>query len=313
MILALAGGVGGAKLANGLAATLPPDDLVVVVNTGDDFEHLGLHIAPDLDTVMYTLSGRANREQGWGLANETWSFMDALAALGGETWFRLGDRDLATHVERTRMLRAGDALSEVTRHLCQRFGIAHPVVPMSDDPVRTIVETAEGTLEFQRYFVGRHCEPVVTDLRYRGAASARPSPAFEQALGSDALRAIVICPSNPMLSIAPILAVNGVRERIAASGVPVVAVSPIIAGRAVKGPAAKIMRELGHDVSPLGVAKFYAPLVTRMVIDRQDEALAPALRATGVDVLTVDTLMKDPTDQARLARAVLAFAHGIAS
>lgn len=305
MILALAGGVGGARLANGLAAILQPEELVVVVNTGDDFEHFGLHIAPDLDTMIYTLAGRANPQLGWGLANETWAFMDALGVLGGETWFRLGDRDLATHVERTRRMRNGESLTQVARHLCDRYGVAHRVVPMTDDVVRTTVHTREGVLEFQRYFVARRCEPVVTGLEYRGAGGARASPWFDRALSSDALRGIVICPSNPWLSIAPILAVKDVRERIVARRLPVIAVSPIIAGQAVKGPAAKIMRELGREVSAAGVATFYAPLLTEFVLDRKDEALAARMAGTGIGVRVMDTLMKDRDDQVRLARAVL--------
>jgi LPPG:FO 2-phospho-L-lactate transferase len=305
MMIALAGGVGGAKLARGLAAILPAEQLLVVVNTGDDFDHLGLRICPDLDTVMYTLAGEANPELGWGLRDETWQFMQALEKVGGETWFRLGDRDLATHVERTRRLRDGATLSAVTRHLCRCHGVAHEIVPMSDADVRTFVHTREGVLAFQDYFVRRRCEPEVTAVEYRGAGSAMPADRFDQALAGAALEAIVVCPSNPLLSIGPILAVCGVRRRIEALRVPVIAVSPIIAGRAVKGPAAKMLRELGQEPSVLTVAATYAPLVTHMIIDERDAAHAPTLTSRGMTVHVTDTLMRDAADQARLARAAI--------
>lgn len=301
MIVALAGGVGGAKLAAGLARVLPPEDLVIAVNTGDDFEHLGLHVAPDLDTVMYTLAGIANTETGWGRANETWSFMEALEEFGGPTWFRLGDRDLATNVERTRRLRAGDTLSDVTRDLCARLRVRHAVVPMSDDPVRTVVHSDHGAIEFQHYFVRDRCVPRVQRLEYRGAESARPSPALRAAL--DRCSGVVFCPSNPYLSIAPILAVPGVRDAIDARAL---AVSPIIAGRAVKGPAAKIMRELGVEPSALAVARHYRGVVRALVIDRTDATLAPAIETFGIRAVVEDTLMTDDAARERLARACVA-------
>jgi LPPG:FO 2-phospho-L-lactate transferase len=303
MIVALAGGVGGAKLAAGLARVLPPEELVVAVNTGDDFEHLGMHVSPDLDTVMYTLAGIANPETGWGQADETWSFMGALSRLGGPDWFKLGDRDLATNVERTRRLRGGETLSEVTRDLCARLGVRHAVMPMSDDPVRTIVQTDRGELEFQHYFVRDRCEPRVRRLEYRGAEHARPSAALREALGSSDLAGVVFCPSNPYLSIAPILAVPGVREAI---GDRAVAVSPIIAGRAVKGPAAKIMEELGMVPSALEVARFYRGIVRTLVIDRADSGLAAQIEALGIRAVQEDTLMAGDSDRERLARACLA-------
>jgi LPPG:FO 2-phospho-L-lactate transferase len=303
VIVALAGGVGGAKLAAGLARVLPPEDLVIAVNTGDDFEHLGLHVSPDLDTVMYTLAGIANPETGWGRADETWAFMEALARLGGPTWFRLGDRDLATNVERTRRLRAGETLSEVTRDLCARLGVMHAVVPMSDEPVRTVVHTDRGALEFQHYFVRDRCEPRVERIEYRGAAAARPSPALREALGRRDLAGIVLCPSNPYLSVAPILAVPGVREAIAGRAV---AVSPIIAGRAVKGPAAKIMQELGIAPSALEVARYYRGIVRVLVIDRADSGLAASIEAVGIRPVLEDTLMAGDADRERLARACVA-------
>jgi LPPG:FO 2-phospho-L-lactate transferase len=303
MIVALAGGVGGAKLAAGLARVLPPEELVIAVNTGDDFEHLGLHVSPDLDTVMYTLAGIANPQTGWGQAEETWSFMEALARLGGPDWFKLGDRDLATNVERTRRLRAGETLSEVTRDLCARLGVRHAVVPMSDEPVRTIVHTDRGALEFQHYFVRDRCEPRVQRLEYRGADAARPSRALREALARSDLAGVLFCPSNPYLSITPILAVPGVREAI---GNRAVAVSPIIAGRAVRGPAAKIMQELGIKPSAVEIARFYRGLVRALVIDRTDAALASSIEALDIAAVQDDTLMTGDADRERLARACLA-------
>jgi len=301
VIVALAGGVGGAKLAAGLARVLPPEDLMIAVNTGDDFEHLGLHVSPDLDTVMYTLAGIANPETGWGRSDETWSFMAALERLGGPAWFRLGDRDLATNVERTRRLRAGETLSDVTRDLCARLGVRHAVVPMSDDPVRTVVHTDRGALEFQHYFVRDRCEPRVARLEYRGAEAAQPSAAFRAVLERSA--GVLFCPSNPYLSIAPILALPGVREAIAGRAV---AVSPIIAGRAVKGPAAKIMQELGVGASALEIARYYRGIVHTLVIDRSDAALAAPIEALGLRAVEEDTLMAGDADRERLARACLA-------
>lgn len=307
MILALAGGVGGAKLAHGLSMRLPPEKLQVVVNTGDDFEHLGLHISPDLDTVMYWLAGTNDRTRGWGLADESWNFMAALEKLGGVAWFRLGDRDLATHIERTRRLNGGESLSQVTRFLCERLSIRHPVAPMTDRPVRTIVHTDDGELEFQHYFVRRHCEPRVIRLEYKGAGEADPSPAFEAALARADLNAIVICPSNPMLSVEPILTLRGVRAKVERHRAPVVAVSPIVAGQAIKGPAAKILRELGHTPSALEIARYYADLIDGIVIDEIDAALRPSIENLGVSVTVANTVMKGPDDQARLADDVTRF------
>lgn len=312
MIIALAGGVGGAKLADGLARVLPPEGLVVAVNTGDDFEHLGLHVSPDLDTVMYTLAGIANPQTGWGQADETWSFMQALGRLGGPAWFQLGDRDLATHVERTRRLAAGESLSGATRALCERLGVRHAVLPMSDDPVRTVVHTDRGELEFQHYFVRERCEPRARRIEYRHAGTSRPAVPFAAALADPALRGIVICPSNPYLSIAPILAVPGVREAIGRCP-RVLAVSPIIAGKAVKGPAAKLMRELGAEPGALEVARFYRGIARTIVIDRADAALAPEIEALGMEAAVEDTLMTGDSDRERLARACIALLGGKAS
>ncbi len=306
MIVALAGGVGGAKLAAGLAALLG-GDLTVIVNTADDFEHLGLPISPDLDTVMYTLAGIANREAGWGVARETWSFLDQLGALGAPTWFRLGDRDLATHVLRAEALRRGARLSEVTAELCRRLGVAARVVPMSDDRVSTIVHSVEGDLLFQEYFVGRKCQVAVTGFTFAGIGAARPTKAVTDALTSRDLEAIILCPSNPFVSIDPILAVPGMRDLVVAAAVPVIAVSPIIDGAAVKGPAAKMMHELGLEVSPVTIARHYRGLIGGLVIDGADVAMAPAVEATGAKAHVTQTLMKEERDRTRLAAACLAF------
>jgi LPPG:FO 2-phospho-L-lactate transferase len=308
MILALAGGVGGAKLAQGLSLRLPPEDLLVVVNTGDDFIHLGMHISPDIDTVMYWLSGLNDRVRGWGLAKETWNFMAALGKLGGPTWFNLGDADLATHVTRTQRLARGETLSQVTRHLCSQFDIAHHIAPMTDRSVRTIVHTADAALAFQDYFVRLQCEPAVTDITFDGAEHAAPAPAFTAALANPALRAIVICPSNPVLSIDPILSIAGVRERLQQTRVPVVAVSPIVDGQAIKGPAAKIFRELGRDVSVIGVAEHYRGLVHGLLIDTIDIAAQPAIEARGMRVAVTNSVMRSAIDQERLAGEVLELA-----
>src|SRR5260221_2601957 len=256
-VVALSGGVGGAKLALGLYRILPPDALTVIANTGDDFEHLGLAISPDLDTLLYTLSGQDNPELGWGRRGETWTFMAALEALGGETWFRLGDGDLATHVERTRRLKAGESLSAIIDDFRRRLGIAARLLPMSDDPVRTRLRTPEGWLDFQDYFVRLRCAPVISELAFEGAETARPYPDFLATLADPDLRAIVICPSNPFISIDPILAVPGIRAALRDCHAPVVAVSPIIGGKAVKGPTAKMIEELGLPIDAAAVAGPY--------------------------------------------------------
>jgi len=302
VIIALSGGVGGAKLALGLSRIMPPEDLLVVVNTGDDFEHLGLSISPDIDTVAYTLAGLANREVGWGRHDETWSFMQTLEALGGETWFRLGDRDVALHVERTRRLKAGESLSAVTADLCRRLGIGPRVLPMTDDPVRTRLLTEHGWLDFQEYFVHRRCEPVVSELQFQGAGAARPHPDFIAALSDEVLEAVVICPSNPFISVEPILAIPGVREALMACKAPIIAVSPIIAGRAVKGPTAKMMTELGLDPSAGTVAQRYADLLDGYVIDHADMSEVVSIDAR---VTLAQTLMTTMEDREALARIVV--------
>jgi LPPG:FO 2-phospho-L-lactate transferase len=310
MIVALAGGVGGAKLADGLMALLG-GAVTVIVNTADDFEHLGLPISPDLDTVMYTLGGIANPETGWGVAGETWSFLDQIVRLGGPSWFRLGDRDLATHVLRGAGLRAGQRLTDVTAELCRRLGVAARVLPMSDDAVRTVVHTAEGDLAFQDYFVGRHCAIAVTGFAFVGIETARPSAEVAAALRAPDLEAIILCPSNPFVSIDPILSVPGMRPLIAGAGVPVVAVSPIIGGAAVKGPAAKMMRELKLDPSATTVAAHYRGLVTGFVMDSADAAMAPAVEAQGMTVKRTGILMRDRSDRRRLAEECVAFARSL--
>jgi len=301
-VVALSGGVGGAKLALGLSHVLPAAELLVVCNTGDDFEHLGLCISPDIDTVAYTLAGVANREVGWGRHDETWSFMETLETVGGETWFRLGDRDLAVHVERTRRLRAGESLSAITADLCRRLGVGPRVLPMSDDPVRTRVRTDEGWIDFQDYFVRRRCEPVVHELAFHGAEAARAHPDFMAALTDPALKAVVICPSNPFISIEPILALPGVRDALAQCAAPVIAVSPIIGGRAVKGPTAKMMTEFGTTPSASAVAHRYADLIDGYVVDFAD---MDQVAAIGPRVTLGQTMMTTLADREALARTVL--------
>jgi LPPG:FO 2-phospho-L-lactate transferase len=304
LVVALSGGIGGAKLVLGLSRVVAPSDLVVVANTGDDFEHLGLSISPDLDTLMYTLAGLDDRERGWGRRDET-----ALAQLGGDTWFQLGDGDLATHIERTRRLQQGESLSAVTADLRRRLGVAVRVLPMSDDAVRTRLHTSEGWLDFQDYFVRRRCAPQVHKLAYEGAATARAHPDVLAALRDPRLRAVVICPSNPHLSIEPILAVPGLRAAVARCHAPVVAVSPIIAGRAVKGPTAKMMAELGLTVSAAAVARRYADLLDGYVVDHADAGDAGGL---GIPVTVAHTLMRTLEDRERLAREVLAAIDSLA-
>jgi LPPG:FO 2-phospho-L-lactate transferase len=310
LVVALSGGVGGAKLALGLSRILPADDLLVVANTGDDFEHLGLNISPDVDTLTYVLAGLDNPVTGWGRREETWSFMDTIGALGGETWFRLGDRDLALHVERTRRLRAGETLSEITTDICRRLGIGPRIVPMSDDRVRTRVRGDAGWIDFQDYFVRQQCRPVVQELVFDGVTLARPHADIVAALRSGNVRAVIICPSNPFISVEPILAIPGMRDAIKASGAPVVAVSPIIGGQAVKGPTAKMMRELGLAASAAGVAARYGDLLDGYVVDHAD---ADGVRNVGARVTIARTLMKSLDDREMLARVTLEAADALAS
>lgn len=308
-MVALSGGIGGAKLALGLYRALAPDRLAVVANPGDDFEHLGLTVCPDADTVMYTLAGVVNPGTGWGLAGETWSFMAALERLGGETWFRLGDGDLATHVERSRRLAAGETATAVMDLLRRRLGVRARILPPSDAPVRTVVESDAGDLMFQHYFVRDRCEPVVRGFRFAGAQAASASAAVLAALADADLRAVVVCPSNPFISIDPILAVAGVRDALVACRAPVVAVSPVVGGAAIKGPTAKMMTELGLPVSAATVAAHYRDFLDGYVVDRADaevlEGLAP------LPGLSTGTVMASDDDKLALARAVLDFADRI--
>lgn len=308
-VVALSGGVGGAKLALGLSRIVPAGKLIVVANTGDDFEHLGLSVSPDLDTLMYTLAGLNNEELGWGRRGETWTFMDALARLGGETWFRLGDGDLATHVERTRRLLAGETLSAITRDFCQRLGISAQLLPMTDARVRTRLRTAGGWLDFQDYFVRLRCEPMVSEVMFQGADRAVPSSAFMASLREPRLRAVVICPSNPFISVEPILSLPGVRAALVACRAPVVAVSPIIGGRAVKGPTAKMMHELGIAPSAAAVSRRYADLLDAAIVDHTD---ADDSVDHGAPVFGASTLMFGIEDKIALAKRVLEVADIVA-
>ena len=307
-VLALCGGIGGAKLALGLYRVLDAGQLIVVVNTGDDFEHLGLNISPDLDTVLYTLGGVADPERGWGRAQETWQFMESLHRMGGETWFQLGDRDLAMHVLRTQWLKTGKSLSAFAAYLAPQFEISARILPMSDAPVSTIVETAEGDLPFQHYFVKRRCEPVVKAIRFAGANVAAPAAGVLDAITDPALRAIVICPSNPYLSVDPILAVPDIAPALSTGNAPVIAVSPIIGGQAVKGPTAKIMAELGVAVSTEAIVAHYRDFIDGLVIDEAD---APDRESVDLPVLVTRTLMRDIADREQLARDVVAFANSL--
>jgi len=304
-VLALSGGIGGAKLALGLYRILPPGALTVVANTGDDFDHLGLSISPDIDTLLYTLAGIDNPEQGWGRRDETWTFMAALETLGGDTWFKLGDGDLAIHIERTRRLAAGESLSQITGDFRQRLGVSAPLLPMTDQRVCTRLRTAEGWLDFQDYFVRLRAAPVVREIAYAGASAARANPDFLAALAKDDLEAVVICPSNPFLSIDPILSLPGVRRALRACRAPVVAVSPIIGGKAVKGPTAKIMAELGLPIGAAAVARHYEDILDIFVADEAD---AGEVEHLGVPATLSKTLMLTIEDREALANAVLAAA-----
>ena len=298
-IVAFAGGVGGAKMAHGFAQALPPEDLTIIVNTGDDFEHLGLYICPDLDTVCYTLAGLANPETGWGRAGETWNTINNIEKLGGPAWFRLGDQDIATHLERTRRLKDGKSLSQITVELCKAWGVKPTVLPMTNSPVRTMVDSDEGELAFQEYFVHRQCEPRVKGFRFDGVETAEPAPGVREALES--ADAIVFCPSNPWVSIDPILKVIKEIKK------PAVAVSPIIGGKTVKGPAAKMYSELGIEPSALAVAKHYRTILTGFVLDNADAEIEKQVKDLELETLVTNTLMNQLTDRARLANDVLNF------
>ena len=307
-VVALSGGIGGAKLALGLYRVLPRESLTVACNPGDDFDHLGLRVCPDVDTVLYTLAGIANPETGWGRAGETWTFMRALSDLGGESWFRLGDGDLALHVERTRRLAHGESWSSICGDIAHRLGVHARVVPACDEDVRTVVKTPGGRLAFQHYFVRDRCEPAVTGFDFEGAENARPCKAVLDALADPSLRCVAVCPSNPFISIDPILAVPGMRDAIRDAAAPVVGVSPIVGGDAVKGPTAKMMRELGVEVSNRGIKRHYGDVVDAWIIDPADAA-----DAAGFDrpVRVAPTLMRTDADKDALARQVLDLAAGL--
>ena len=307
--VAISGGIGGCKLVLGLSKLLNVR-LSVIVNTGDDFEHLGLHISPDIDTTLYTMSERVNTQTGWGRQGESWQFMQAIEELGGPTWFNLGDKDLATHIERTRRLTAGETLSDVCRFLSERYSIASTIVPMSDDPVRTMVETDEGVLEFQHYFVREQCRPRVRDVCYQGARSATPAPDALRSLADPQLAGIIICPSNPYLSVDPILAVAGLRAALKAASAPVIAVSPIVGAQAIKGPTAKIMAELGVEVDARAVCEHYAGLLDGFVVDEADAGLQDDV---SVPIHVTNTVMRSLDDRIALAQACIAFCAQLAA
>lgn len=307
--MALAGGVGGAKLAFGLQY-IKSADLTVLVNTADDFTHLGLHISPDLDTVMYTLAGVANKTQGWGIEGETWNFMAQLERLGGPSWFKLGDRDIATHALRSTKLGEGMSLSCVTNELCQAYGVSAKILPMSDDPVRTIVHSGTLAIAFQEYFVRLACGPAVDRLEFQGVSRARFNGQLLE-IEPGSVDAIIVCPSNPYLSIDPILSIPGLRELLRSLGAPIIAVSPIVAGMAIKGPAAKIMRELGHEASALTIAQHYRGLIDGLLIDMIDGQLKQDIEALGIAVGVVNTIMKSDADRIALAEEALRFARGL--
>lgn len=303
MIVALAGGVGAARFLDGLSLVYPPKEICIIGNTGDDMEMHGLHICPDLDTVVYTLAGVAGRVHGWGVEGDSFRCLEALGKLGAETWFQLGDLDLATHIHRTARLRAGESLSTVTAAIARSLGVASILKPMSDDAVRTIVQTPGGPLEFQTYFVRRGARDEVLGVEFRGAGDARPAPGVLPAIRSAS--AIVFCPSNPVISIGPILAVPGIRQALRRRKCPAAAISPIIGGRALKGPAADMMRSMGMEVSALGVARLYRGLVDLFVLDREDKRLAPEVEKLGMRAVITNTIMAGAAEKKALARAVL--------
>ena len=317
-LLALTGGIGGAKLALGFAKVLAADEVGFIVNTGDDFEHLGFHISPDVDTLVYTLAGEANVETGWGRRDESWHFMRAAHSLGLPTWFRLGDRDLALHVYRRQRLSGGATLTEVTREICLGLGVAQPVLPMSNDPVRTRVLTPDGPLAFQHYFVRDRCRPAVTGFEFDGMDDASISPEIAALFDTsaprraeasgDGLKAIVICPSNPFVSVDPILQVPRMRDLLKSAGVPIIAVSPIVGGRAIKGPTAKMMRELDIPASATAVARHYEGLITGFVLDECDAVAEPEIADLGLATTVTQTVMSSLDDRIALARDVLVFA-----
>ncbi len=301
-VVALSGGVGGAKLASGLSRIVEGDNLFIIANTGDDFEHLGFHISPDIDTLVYTLAGLNNEEVGWGRRGETWTFMQVLESLGGETWFRLGDGDLAMHVERTGRLGRGETLAQITDGIAKRLGIAAKILPMTNDRVRTRVKTDAGWIDFQEYFVKHQCRPTALDFAFEGASVATLNPEILELLADPELRAVIICPSNPYISIDPILSLPGMRDALARCAAPIVGVAPIIGGKAVKGPLAKIMNERGIEVSPVAVARHYRDFLDAFVVDHSD---ASAMAGIQIEIVAAQALMSTVMDKANLANAAL--------
>jgi len=312
-VIALSGGVGGAKLALGLSRVVDAKNLTIVANTADDFEHLGLAISPDIDTVLYTLAGINNTEQGWGQAGETWQCMQMLERLGGETWFRLGDRDLATHLLRTQLLREQVSLTQVTQRLCKSLAIAATVLPMCDQRVATMVQTADGDMPFQQYFVREQCQPVVCGFYFDGIDDAHINSHLVDACAANPPSCVVLCPSNPYVSVAPMLAIPGMRKLLREQRAPIIAVSPIVGGDALKGPAAKMMCELGVAASALTVAKYYSGFIDALVIDTVDAHFAPAIADLGITPLVTQTIMRTLADREQLARDVLALAARLAA
>ena len=312
-ILAFTGGVGGAKLALGLSKNLDPKQLTLVANTADDFEHLGLYISPDLDTVMYTLAQMNNQTLGWGLADESWNTFNALKILEEETWFQLGDKDMATHLVRSQHLAKGETLTQVTQLLCEKLNVQHRLLPMTDDPVRTRIKTLSGELAFQEYFVREQCQPVITDIYFEGIKQAQAQTQLMELLHSTQLTAIIICPSNPFVSVAPILQLPGVREAIRSSPAPVIAVSPIVGGTAIKGPAAKMMRELCMEVSSSAIANYYGDLLDAFVIDHNDKKLQTQIEKQNLKVCCTNTVMKTLNDRIELASDILKLVDGFSN
>jgi LPPG:FO 2-phospho-L-lactate transferase len=304
-IVALAGGVGGAKLAHGLAHRLRPDEFSVIVNTADDFTHLGLAISPDLDTVLYTLADLANPDTGWGRKDESWQALEIVEQLGGPKWFQLGDRDLGLHLDRTRRLGEGEKLSSITAEYASRFGVKHNLYPMSDDPVRTFVETDAGWLPFQEYFVKHGCRPAVRGFEFRGSKQASPAPGVIETIRQASL--VVFCPSNPWVSLDPILSLPQIASAVSTK--PVVGVSPIVAGQALRGPAANMYQQLGIEPSAVAVAEHFRSYLTAFVIDQQDEDLGYQIRELGLEVAVLDTIMRSVSDRERLAGEIIAYAN----
>jgi len=302
-VVALAGGVGGAKLALGFSHILGSEELTVVVNTADDDHFYGLHVSPDLDTVLYTLAGVSNAEMGWGLAGESFRTLDRLKEYGVDAWFNLGDLDLATHLYRTKMLDEGKTLSEVCQQLAKSLGVEHKILPVTDSPIKTMVETQDGIMSFQEYFVKNRCDPIVKSIDFNGSSNCTVTPGVRRAvLNMDLL---VFCPSNPFVSIAPILSVPGFKEMIESFSGKSIGVSPIVGGEAIKGPAAKMLKELGHDVSPVGVARQYVGLCNTFIIDEKDVDLKQEIESLGMNVFVTQTIMETDQDKKRLAEYIL--------